>query len=301
MLPFLHSDKSYHLKRNLGNTVTKESKRIRARPLGKAFKLRASILVKRYGIQISLILLAALWLLLVATNWSDADEDVDYSSSNSGNSATTDQGTANKDEFNFKWLDPDKKVYVLQNRKYTKADHLMLSALVGPGFSNPYRSTYSLDARATYYFTENWGFEVFYSKTFNSANSTYNSLVSTQTNLIPVVRQIDQSYGLTLQWVPWYAKINVFNEILHFDWYFDGGAGTVQTSINTSGQKAGVWTTNNQFAGFLGTGHLYHVTQNFLVRLDFNCTLYSSQTSTSSSATSLYPNYNFEIGVGYRL
>ena len=25
------------------------------------------------------------------------------------------------EEYNFKWLDPDKKVYVLQNRKYRKA------------------------------------------------------------------------------------------------------------------------------------------------------------------------------------
>ena len=33
-----------------------------------------------------------------------------------------------KDIYEFSWLDPDKEVYVLQNRKYKKSGHIHLNA-----------------------------------------------------------------------------------------------------------------------------------------------------------------------------
>ena len=38
--------------------------------------------------------------------------------------AASGDGSNSDDEYNFNWLDPEKKIYVLQNRKYLKANRL---------------------------------------------------------------------------------------------------------------------------------------------------------------------------------
>ncbi|MEK6704889.1 MAG: hypothetical protein AABZ06_03800, partial [Bdellovibrionota bacterium] len=150
--------------------------------------------------QLVLAMLALLWLTMLTAAWSEAAE-----------SSAGDLGG----EYNFTWLDPDKKIYVLQNRRYTKANKLFVSAMVGPGFSNPYRSSYNLDPRIAYYFSEALGFEAFYGLTSNSGNNTFDALQRASPNTWPLVREIRSQYGLLVHWVPWYAKINVFNKILY--------------------------------------------------------------------------------------
>ena len=54
--------------------------------------------------------------------------------------------TTSKAEYDFSWLDPDKKIYVIQNRKYLKAKRALVSVLGGLGLSNPYRTTYNVSA-----------------------------------------------------------------------------------------------------------------------------------------------------------
>src|SRR5690606_17981279 len=68
---------------------------------------------------------------------------------------------SDENEYNFKWLDPDKRVYVLQNRKFEKSGRLLLSGMVGIGMSNPYRNTYVVEPRVAYYLTETVGIEAF--------------------------------------------------------------------------------------------------------------------------------------------
>src|SRR4051812_15514010 len=63
-------------------------------------------------------------------------------------------GGDEEDEYNFSWLDPDKKVYVLQNRKYRKTGRLAISLAGGLNLSNPYRTEYELVPRADYWFSE---------------------------------------------------------------------------------------------------------------------------------------------------
>src|SRR4051812_15075943 len=78
---------------------------------------------------------------------------------------------SSNDEYNFSWLDPDKKIYVLQNRKYTKAGRALLSGMVNTSIAQPYRNSYGIDLRAAYYFSEAWGVEAFYGLFSNSPNS----------------------------------------------------------------------------------------------------------------------------------
>jgi outer membrane beta-barrel protein len=207
-------------------------------------------------------------------------------------------------DYDFNWLDPDKKIYVLQNRKYTKADHALLSAMVGPGLSNSYRRTINFDPRFAYYFSENWGVEAFYTASSTSENQTFEALKQATTTL-PVIREIRSQLGLLVQYVPWYAKINVFNQILYFDWYFSGGAGVVNSAFtaNRAASSSPLDFRTESLTGlFLGTGQQFHLSRNFIVRLDFTGTYYRAPLfGQAGQDVSWFSNYNFGLGVGLKL
>ncbi len=232
--------------------------------------------------------IGVLWLALMAVSWAEA--------------ATPSPAPSDDDEYNFSWLDPEKKIYVLQNRRYQKAKKLLLSATVGPGFSNPYRSSLNVDPRLAYYFSESWGFEVFYTLTFNSENSVFKALQGA-TATLPVVREVRSQLGAQLHWVPWYAKINVFNRILYFDWYFAGGAGSINVArdIRANAQAAeGPYADEQYFAAYLSTGHYYHLSESLVVRMDITGAFYRAPIVVGGEQ-GWFPNYNFGLGVGLKL
>ncbi len=241
--------------------------------------------------------------------WAGDPEDQSPGDRSPANSSTEDQSPDQSpdqsgDEYSFNWLDPDKKIYVLQNRKYVKAGHPLLSALGGMGFSEPYRTTYNLDGRFAYYISESWGVEIFYAYTWNSPNNTYNALLaaSGSGSGLPEIREIHSRYGGMIQFVPWYAKINVFNSIIYFDWYFGLGAGGLQTFVGAPNQKGSIASFPEQdlMGIFFSTGHLFHLFDQFVLRLDVTGTFYQAQVYGSSGDNVWYSNYNFGLGLGWR-
>jgi outer membrane beta-barrel protein len=246
-------------------------------------------ITKERGFKVGIIVVAVLWLSLIAVSWAEAAESA----------------TGKDDEYNFNWLDPEKKIYVLQNRRYLKAKRPMFSLMGGTGFSNPYRSSYNADARAAFYINESWGVEAFYTYTFNSANANFQALEGTRSNVLPVIREIKTQYGAMVQWVPWYAKINVFNQILYFDWYFSAGAGGVNYGMFNSSADGFTIERNevskSDFALYFGTGHIYHVNERFIVRADFTSAVYNAQVFGTGGGSTWYTNLNFGIGGGIRL
>lgn len=228
------------------------------------------------------------WLALMALAWGDSAR------------AATDA----ESEYSFRWLDPEKRIYVLQNRKYTKAMKPMLSAMGGLGLSNPYRNAYSLTPRVAFYFFEWLGVEAFYSFSFNAQNANYQALVSTGSTIFPVVREITGSYGGLAHWVPFYAKVNLFNAILYFDWYIQAGAGQIlSNAVQPSGTGGAtlVTTPQNLFAVYAGTGQLFYLSQNFVIRLDFLGTFYNAPLFGTTGPGNWYSNYDFSVGLGLKL
>lgn len=261
------------------------------------------------GLKVVLVLLALFWLIIVAASWAESAELPKESSdaSSTGGAKRVPAAAIDDDnggEYNFNWLDPEKKIYVLQNRRYTKANRVMFSLMTGPGLSNSYRTAWNVDPRITYYFSEAFGIEAFYTFTFNKENNTYKALLNTTSGLTnPLVRELKSELGFTAQWIPWYAKINVFNKILYFDWYFQGGMGQVDTQLvtQTNNTQPPTYTDQKLFALYLGTGHLYHITQDVTVRLDFTGSYYNAPLQGNTGDKTWFSNYNFEIGFGYRL
>jgi outer membrane beta-barrel protein len=244
---------------------------------------------ERWVIKTILAVLAILWLALIASTWSAAEAQ-----------AAPPSSVAPDDEYSFNWLDPDKKIYVLQNRKFQKANHLLLSGFLGTSFSNPYRTTINFEPRLSYYFSESWGIEVFYTVANNSKNNTYNALENTGA-VLPVIREINSQLGGMLQWAPWYSKINVFNTILYFDWYFSAGVGSLGTSYYAVANTPANSYKEDLMAFYGGTGQIFHVSQQFVVRWDLTGAFYNALYDNKTQDKALFSNYNFGIGIGLKL
>lgn len=248
---------------------------------------------------LSLILLAAFWLVLIAGTYADsadASEDI-------RENAKDREGASLDDDYSFSWLDPEKKIYVLQNRRYVKDHRGLISVLGGASLSNPYRNTYAVTGRLGYFFSEAFGIEGFYTGFMNSENNSFDALTLAAPNTLPVVREIRTQLGLLAQWVPWYAKINVFNSILYFDWYFSGGIGSLRTALDTrkSASVTPAYVNENHTAFYVGTGHLYHLNHRLNIRLDYLKAIYQAKVSGTTGPTAWYSNDTFTLGFGVKL
>ena len=229
------------------------------------------------------------------------EADASSSASKSDEERDDDENDEN-DEYSFKWLDPDKKVYVLQNRKFIKKGRGLVTLMGGTGFSNSFRNTYQVDPRIAYYFTETLGIEVFYSKMFNSKNNTSKLLEKASPNALPVVRELRALTGVLLHWSPWYAKINMFNTILYFDWYITGGLGSVSSQLDTNqivGQPS-QFVDHNFMCFFVGTGHQYYLSRTVIARLDLLGAIYRAEIFGNSGDKTWFSNFNLSAGVGLR-
>ncbi|RYZ68969.1 MAG: outer membrane beta-barrel domain-containing protein, partial [Proteobacteria bacterium] len=212
------------------------------------------------------------------------------------------------EDYSFNWLDPDKKIYVLQNRKFTKAHKLLLTLNGGIADTSPYRSSYSIDPRLAYYFTEAWGVEVFYAAFSNSSNSTNDALIRTNANIRPNIYELKSQVGGLLHWAPWYAKINVFNSVLYFDWSIAGGIGSITGDVygSSSGSNSGSSSsTKNGTASYttyiLNTGPQFHVSEHFVVRFDYTNSWYKAPLFYTSGDETWFNSHRFQVGLGFRL
>lgn len=211
----------------------------------------------------------------------------------SGDAANSD------DEYNFSWLDPDKKVYVLQNRKYRKTNRFAIFGSGGLNLSNPYRTEYEFVPRVAYWFSEQWGAEIFFSVISNGDNENLRALKA-MSNALPFVRENRSFYGAAVSFTPWYSKLNFFNKILYFDWLFLAGMGQTSTAVdqNTRADRVSDFKTENLFTFFYGTGLQFYLTRNFLMRLDLIGMMYNATGADNKSKTYVQ-NYEFTAGAGW--
>jgi outer membrane beta-barrel protein len=217
---------------------------------------------------------------------------------------------ADDDDYNFSWLDPDKKIYVLQNRRYRKANSADIFLMGGLSLGDTYRTVYQVQPRLGYWFNEEMGLEVFYSDRFNGQNNAYKALdqaiQSGGVEKSPYIREVTSQVGVLFTWAPWYAKINVFNSVLYFDWYFEGGVGSLGTQVGpeTQAQNPTLWTEQNIFAVYAGTGHLFHLSEHWKLRLDFLGHFYSAPVygglPGAPTDKAIFSNFALNLGVGYK-
>jgi outer membrane beta-barrel protein len=213
-----------------------------------------------------------------------------------------------QDEYDFSWLDPEKKIYVVQNRKYLKKGRLEVALAGGVGMGEPYRTRRVVMPRGIFYVNENWGLSAFGGFVSNSENGNVQAMQDAGANRIPAVRDVQNYIGGSVMWLPFYGKINMFNQIFYIDWHLEAGLAQTSTEIdlNTRFNQSPQIQESTHMGYLWGTGWKFFVTRNFGARLDFQALYYKAPTgvdgnllSAAGSMEDTYDNYFVTLGLSY--
>ncbi len=208
-----------------------------------------------------------------------------------------------KSPYDFSWLDKDKEIYVLQNRKYTKDHKFYASLMLGATTSGAFISSYAMQARTGYFFHEEWGVEILFSKNSGSENAIAKS-VRTDTAAIPFYRKMDHYFAGMLVWSPFYGKVNTFKKIVYFDWTLGAGL----ASISDLNNRQSVLANSDQdlesesHIGFiLDTGLRFYINPKWSIRTDVTMTLYSAEKANinGTSGKRMFTNTDLLLGASY--
>lgn len=211
-----------------------------------------------------------------------------------------------KDIYEFSWLDPDKEVYVLQNRKYRKVDSLYVNVGGGITTTGAFVDATAIQGRLGYFFTENFGFEGIYSKNSGEENETAKGVRAQNgggTGTTPFRRIVENYWGVMGLWSPFYSKINTFNSIVYMDWIFGLGYGQLsehnnKLRIQNGPSYEGIETKENH-SGLVWTAAMkFYVSEDWSIRADLTGFSYSAD-NISTSGSSYQTNIDAVLSLGY--
>ncbi len=210
-----------------------------------------------------------------------------------------------KDIYEFSWLDTDKEVYVLQNRKYRKAGKLHVNLGGGITTSGAFVDSTAIQGRAGFFFTEDLGLEGIYSKNFGKENATAKGVRASSsgggTGVAPFRRIVDSYYGAMLLWSPFYSKINTFNKIVYMDWIFGLGYAQLKESNNKLRMQSinfeGVETLETHSGILWSAGMKFYISESFSVRTDLTAIHYSAN-NILTTGSSFKTNFDATVALG---
>lgn len=210
------------------------------------------------------------------------------------------------DTYSFTWLDPDKEVYVLQNRKFRKKNRAHISLGAGITASGAFVDSKNFQGRLGYFFREEWGFEAIYSINNGEENDTASSVRNNGgTGSVPFRRIVDSYMGGMVLWSPFYSKINTFNKIVYVDWIIGLGVAQLEETNNqlelTTFNNDPTPTTENHTGLMWDIGMKFYLDQNFDAKIDLTAIHYKADQPNSNGDTksSYYSNWDVTFSVGY--
>ncbi len=211
--------------------------------------------------------------------------------------------------YKFSWLDKDKEIYVLQNRKFRKDGKLYLGGTGVKTISGAFIDSYGGTLRGGYFFSEDWGLELVYGKNSGSENNTAKGVKEQGT--VPFYRKIDTYAAGMLMWSPFYSKINTFNQIFYFDWMLGAGLASISTLDNrnkfdTGAANENTLTSESNMGLIWNSGLRFYVSESWSIRLDFTGLHYQADktkklegASNTSKSKQLFSYYDLGIGLNY--
>jgi outer membrane beta-barrel protein len=209
--------------------------------------------------------------------------------------------------YDFSWLDKDKEIYVLQNRRFRKAGKAYVSALGAKTISGAFIDAYGGSARAGYFFREDWGVEAFFGKSTGQENDAAKGVEDQQAEAF--YRKVDTYMGAMAMWSPFYSKINTFNKVFYYDWMFGLGLASVKF-LDNRGEFAAVesksLTSNNGIGLVWNTGLRIYISDHWSLRVDFTglhvkpdkeSIKDNGNTGNSVTTSDLFNNYDLGLGL----
>lgn len=218
---------------------------------------------------------------------------------------TTNLFASEKDIYEFSWLDPDKEVFVLQNRKYRKVGRAHLNVGGGITTSGAFVNATSIQGRFGYFMTEDYGVEAIYAKNSGSENATAKGVRNSGggTGTTPFRRIVDSYVGGMFLWSPFYSKINTFNSIVYMDWIFGIGYASLKEENNklrfTDGPVSeGIETSETHSGVIWQAGLKFYLSEKLSIRTDLTAVHYSAKKITTAG-TSYTSNFDSTLSLGY--
>ncbi len=192
-----------------------------------------------------------------------------------------------KNVYEFLWLDQDKEVFVLQNKVYTKKHTQYFDLSYISGLEQKFQSVKGAQTKYGFFLTEELALEGFANLYGNSNNSEYDS-VRTITGAAPFVRKINHMFGAMAVWYPFYGKINTFNKIYYFDWYFGAGLSYIGAESNIDSVTNTTVTQDiYKDESFLGvpvkTGFRAYINESYHVGIEYQNTSFFAPSAVKKS------------------
>jgi outer membrane beta-barrel protein len=210
-----------------------------------------------------------------------------------------------KSVYEFSWLDKDKEIYVLQNRKFRKVGKFYVGGDAVKTTSGAFIDAYGASLRAGYFFSEDWGIEGVFGKSSGSKNDTAKGVEENQANAF--YRKMDTYMGAMVMWSPFYSKINTFNKVFYYDWMFGAGLAQVKTLDNRNefdSQANTTLTSDSSLGAIWNTGLRIYINEGWSVRIDFTGIHSKPKAATQVNGNEIktnkiFSNYDLGIGLNY--
>lgn len=204
--------------------------------------------------------------------------------------------------YDFLWLDPDKKVYVLQNKLYKKENSFYFDLGYISNMTSKFQDTKGFSGKAGFYFHEEWGLEFAYHQYSNSNNDDYRN-VKLINEAVPFIRRPSSTYGVMAIWSPFYGKINTFNQIYYFDWSFGAGVGQAVTQSNIKSVRIenapNKYVRETHESALLKTKLKFHITENVHVGVEYMNTYYMAPGPKNPKSDRLRTNTDLIFSIGF--
>jgi outer membrane beta-barrel protein len=204
--------------------------------------------------------------------------------------------------YDFLWLDPDKKVYVLQNKLHKKEHSLYFDVGYISNFTSKFQDTNGFSLNGGFYIHEEWGLEIFYNQYSNSNNDDFNN-IRLINQAEPFIRRMKSSYGALAVWSPFYGKINTFNQIFYFDWSFAAGYAQVVADSNiktvTVNNAPNAYNTEIYNGAVLKTKLKFHLKENIHLGLEYMNTYYMAPGPQNPNKDKMRTNTDLILSIGF--
>ncbi len=207
-----------------------------------------------------------------------------------------------KSLYDFLWLDPDKKVYVLQNKLYEKKHTVYMDVGYMANYTSKFQDTSGYQLKGGFFFTEEWGVELFYQVYNNTNNDDYRN-VRLVNNAEPFIRRPNSTYGALITWAPFYGKINTFNQIFYFDWAFAAGLAKVNVESNINNVRNPTqdskFEKENYTGAVLKSNLKFHLKENIHLGIEYMNTYYRAPGPKNPKSDSLRTNTDIILSIGF--
>lgn len=209
--------------------------------------------------------------------------------------------------YDFSWLDKDKEVYVLQNRKFRKNKKLYVGGLWGRQVNGAFIDSSEFSVHGGFFFKEEWGVEIGYTQADGQTNKTEEGV--SEQGAQAFYRKVDTLTSAMVIWAPFYAKINTFNKIFYYDWMFGLGAANVTTKDNRlafgSGGTSDELTEESNTAPTWMTNFRFYISEGWSAELrveglHINADVARQDSGANESTEKRWTHYyDFKLGLNY--